>query len=311
MFNAAAAFDDLEDAAYWADAPSENITPFAERAAREAPVVPLVGGATFTQRCDRCRGSGRFIGYTGRDLGVCHACQGRKVKTFKTAPEARAKARVQAADRKVRTADAWHAAHPAESAWLAARAPRSDFARSLQDAVAKYGSLTDNQLAAVQRSIAKDAVRDAERAQERAERAASAPAVEITKIADAFAAAKGRGLKFPRLRLGDFVFTLAGERSKRPGSINVAHATRREFDRFTGAEKRQYLGNIAEGKFTRGFKCEPTEAAEIAQVCADPEAAAVAYGRRFGQCACCGKELTNHESIERGIGPICAEKYGW
>jgi hypothetical protein len=25
----------------------------------------------------------------------------------------------------------------------------------------------------------------------------------------------------------------------------------------------------------------------------------------------CGRTLTNDGSIERGIGPICAENYGW
>lgn len=32
------------------------------------------------------------------------------------------------------------------------------------------------------------------------------------------------------------------------------------------------------------------------------------YGKTTGQCAICGRVLTNEESIERGIGPICAEK---
>jgi hypothetical protein len=43
----------------------------------------------------------------------------------------------------------------------------------------------------------------------------------------------------------------------------------------------------------------------------DPEAAAVLYGKELGVCAMCGKTLTNDESRERGIGPICAGKAGW
>lgn len=43
----------------------------------------------------------------------------------------------------------------------------------------------------------------------------------------------------------------------------------------------------------------------------DPHAAAVGYGRRFGTCAICGRTLTNHESIEFGIGPICSSRMGW
>jgi hypothetical protein len=41
---------------------------------------------------------------------------------------------------------------------------------------------------------------------------------------------------------------------------------------------------------------------------ADPIAAAVKYGRESGCCAVCGRDLTDPESIARGIGPICAER---
>jgi hypothetical protein len=36
---------------------------------------------------------------------------------------------------------------------------------------------------------------------------------------------------------------------------------------------------------------------------------AKAHGALYGQCACCGRLLSNDESIELGIGPICREKY--
>lgn len=35
------------------------------------------------------------------------------------------------------------------------------------------------------------------------------------------------------------------------------------------------------------------------------------YGHEFGHCGVCGRGLTNDESRERGIGPICAAKMGW
>ena len=41
----------------------------------------------------------------------------------------------------------------------------------------------------------------------------------------------------------------------------------------------------------------------------DPEAAAVLHGKASGNCSVCGRDLTDPESIERGIGPICAGKY--
>ena len=35
-----------------------------------------------------------------------------------------------------------------------------------------------------------------------------------------------------------------------------------------------------------------------------------AYGMESGRCGICGRELTVPESIEMGIGPVCAEKIG-
>lgn len=42
-----------------------------------------------------------------------------------------------------------------------------------------------------------------------------------------------------------------------------------------------------------------------------PAEAAARYGHEIGKCGICGKKLTNDVSRERGIGPICAERWGW
>ena len=42
-----------------------------------------------------------------------------------------------------------------------------------------------------------------------------------------------------------------------------------------------------------------------------PEEASKRYGRELGHCGVCGRTLTNPESIERGIGPVCAGKNEW
>lgn len=44
---------------------------------------------------------------------------------------------------------------------------------------------------------------------------------------------------------------------------------------------------------------------------AGPREAAIRYGKEIGKCAICHRTLTNPDSIERGIGPICADRYGW
>lgn len=42
-----------------------------------------------------------------------------------------------------------------------------------------------------------------------------------------------------------------------------------------------------------------------------PEKAMKRYGHELGECGHCGRTLTNPESIELGIGPVCAGKMGF
>lgn len=38
---------------------------------------------------------------------------------------------------------------------------------------------------------------------------------------------------------------------------------------------------------------------------------AIRYGMELGRCSICNRTLTNPESIEAGIGPVCAGRRGW
>jgi hypothetical protein len=73
-----------------------------------------------------------------------------------------------------------------------------------------------------------------------------------------------------------------------------------------------YMGKITlTGEFRPAYGIDPSaviEALTAAQK--DPTAAAIAYGRETGNCSCCGRELTNAESIALGIGPICLDRLG-
>lgn len=191
-------------------------------------------------------------------------------------------------------AELWHTENPAESRWLHNNANRSNFAESLLAAVAQWGKLTERQLAAVQRIIADEPKREAERA----ERAASAPVVSVDAIERAFASAQEKGIKRPKMRLADFRFALAPATGRNAGAIYVT-------------EGDEYLGKISGGRFFGVATCPTEKGAEVVAVASDPHQAAVAYGRRTGSCAICARELTNHASIDLGIGPICAAKYGW
>lgn len=74
----------------------------------------------------------------------------------------------------------------------------------------------------------------------------------------------------------------------------------------------EYLGKIDQaGQFRRAYGVAEGPVLEsLRAVAGDPTAAAVAYGRETGACSCCGRKLTNAESIALGIGPICLENLG-
>jgi hypothetical protein len=43
----------------------------------------------------------------------------------------------------------------------------------------------------------------------------------------------------------------------------------------------------------------------------NPAEAAELYGKEVGKCGICHRKLTNDISRARGIGPVCAARYGW
>lgn len=268
------------------------------------------GQALYEEPCTKCNGTGRFRSYTGRVVGDCFTCNGTGKRTFKTSPEARAKnakAREAARQRKLEEQQAkqkrWIDDHVPEWEWMVAKCTTFGFAQSMIEALAQWGALTEKQLAAVRRCMAQDLEREREKA-EIAERAPDIDEKALAKIEQAFAHALERDVKYPKMRLDAFIFSLV-RGGRNAGAIYVKSDEKDEYG------EREYLGKIVEGRFFRAFKCSPETEARIIAAAADPEAAAIAYGRRVGNCSICGRGLTKHESIDRGIGPICASKFGW
>lgn len=71
----------------------------------------------------------------------------------------------------------------------------------------------------------------------------------------------------------------------------------------------KYLGKVTRSALDSRLSDDVKEV--ILQASNDPLTAAIRYGKVSGECSCCGRELTDPQSIERGIGPICADKFGW
>jgi hypothetical protein len=276
----------------------------------------------FSEGCPKCRGTGRFTSWSGRVLGDCFACKGAGKHTFKTSPEARAKSQARASAKRVEKgqqiqidAQAWIDANPAEARWLADAGKRNadrggtfTFPADVLNKLWQYGSLTDGQLAAVQKLMARDVERAAERTAAKVERIETAPAVDIVGVdrlkaafdqAAAYTAAKATGLtvRSPKITVGGITISPAKATSANPGALYVKAGE-------------TYLGKIAGGKFLASRDCTPEQSTQVVKFVDAPAEAAKVYGQETGVCCICNATLRSEWRL-RGIGPICAEKFGW
>lgn len=71
----------------------------------------------------------------------------------------------------------------------------------------------------------------------------------------------------------------------------------------------KYLGKVTRQQIDSRLSDDVKEV--ILSASSDPLTAAIRYGKVSGECSCCGRELTDPQSIEQGIGPVCARKFGW
>lgn len=195
----------------------------------------------------------------------------------------------------------FRSAHQAECKWLDANCMRDSFARSLNDWLCKKGYLTEGQLGAVTRTILREVDRAQARQVEQTKRAETAPTVDTTQLEAAFTKALGH-IRSPKITLGDLTFVPAKATSNNAGAIYVKRG--REYEA-------PYLGKILHGKFFASAQCVGEEQKRVADMVNDPKKTAEAYGVASGKCCLCNRTLTDGESIKRGIGPICAENFGW
>jgi len=135
---------------------------------------------------------------------------------------------------------------------------------------------------------------------ESAEDANSEP--QFNRLFSVFQAAKSRGLKRLTLRL-------SGVNVKPNRDLTTLWVTSQtETEEGNYGPQPKYLGKITPNRLDSRLADEVK--AVLLEAASDPLTAAVRYGKETGSCSCCGRDLTNPQSIELGIGPICREKYG-
>lgn len=255
-----------------------------------------VSAAEQKHTCTKCGGTGMYQGIrVHQEKSQCFACKGKGY--FKTSAfdrqKAKAKRDQKKADKqaeKTAAAVAYMEEHSELFEFMKANNHWNNFFASMIDAVAQYGRLTDNQVAAAYRSM--DKIK-AKQSQKEAEK----PVLDLTKLNEVFANASENGLKKPKLRIADLVISLAPDHGRNAGYLYVKY-------------QGNYAGKISpEGVFTKTFNTPEEVEQELIEFCKAPMEAAVKYGRETGNCACCGRTLTDPKSIELGIGPICLEKW--
>jgi len=166
---------------------------------------------------------------------------------------------------------------------------RSKFA---QDLVAKFASLSVKQYAWAH----KLAVDHVSQAQQQA-----AQDYIFDGIIDAITNAQMKGMKRIKLRFVDFII----KPSKIAGRVYVLNPHNIVEGNY--GPQPEYMGWI---EATRTNIRDEAIIQALQSLAQDVPGAAKLYGQETGNCGCCGRELTVRESIERGIGPICAERFG-
>lgn len=161
-----------------------------------------------------------------------------------------------------------------------------DFAISLRTQVARKGYLSPAQLAAATKCMVKAAQRDRNARTE----------VDAGELERVFAIARSKGFKRVGVKVGPFRFSPAPEQGANPGAVYTK-------------KDGEYLGKMLNGRFFGNASDQ--DLADIVRIAADPLGSAIAHGKMTGECAVCSRTLSDPVSIERGIGPVCADKFGW
>ena len=124
----------------------------------------------------------------------------------------------------------------------------------------------------------------------------------VTKMHDAM-----EHLKWPKIRLETegcrkVVLSVAGQKSKNPGTINITDGGPYGSNTWYGRIK-------TDGTFQPSKYCTDEIVELLVHISDDPAGAAAAHGHKTGSCCFCTRELTDERSTDVGYGPVCADHY--
>jgi hypothetical protein len=175
------------------------------------------------------------------------------------------------------------------------RSQRSQFA---QDLARKFNSLSPAQYAWAHKLAV-----DHNAKQQQVAKFDDTQVSQFEALFNAFEAAKAKGAKRLTLRFNG----INVKPNRDLSALWVTSQTEKEEGNY--GLKPKYLGKVTRQQIDSRLSDDVQQTIMLAAN--DPLNAAIQYGKVSGECSCCGRELTDPQSIERGIGPICATKFGW
>lgn len=255
---------------------------------------------TFT--CPNCKGSGLWSGGTNRHgNNKCRMCGGSG--TLVTNPAKLAEQKRKRHAKKANQADAARKQNAAIDdgtliSFIEANAHWNDFYSSLMDQHTSGRAWSDKQVTVATKI--KDKIET-----NRAKKDANAPKADATRIRQMFDDALANGKKRRALHAGRF-----DDQGELLNKIVLTPARAPRTEIWVKVDD-EFVGGIKDTGALALRNWAPEWLADVLlAIAADPDGECRMYGQRTGSCSCCGRELTNTESIELGIGPICREKWG-
>lgn len=250
--------------------------------------------------CESCGGTGKYRGVrVHQQNSDCFPCKGKGyfLKSYADRMASRNKAAARKANALDVAKDTFNAEHPGLIESMRPLTTWNSFVLSLFDQFEAKGSLSDKQVAAAINQIEKAAARDAERAAEKAKAIAEAPVIDLGNVRAMFEVAKSNGLKKPGLWFGDLKISEAPATGRNAGALYVK-------------QNGEYAGKIDGSTFHPGWGIKQGPILEaLLEIAANPADVLRVKGKQTGKCCCCGRELSDPESVANGIGPICASKW--
>lgn len=247
--------------------------------------------------CMSCAGTGKYCSpRVHQEKAHCFACAGKGF--FYTDPHKRAANKAKRADKKQQAItfarEALEEQRPGLWDIIVHASSKSTIMESFRNQILEGRHLSEKQVAVVLKWADREEGFKMAREAAKAQRVAD---VDLSPVHAMFDHARDAGLKKLSYRAEGLVIKPASATGANAGALYVKTVSG------------DYVGKIKDLKFFGNRDAKPEHVAALNTIAANPVEAAKAYGKLTGKCSCCGRTLTDPQSIELGIGPICQDNW--